>query len=248
MLTCFATRATFVADTKNVSENLQNHFSCPHGVQQCCRLFPWTGNIPGHSYGDTIRVSSFGRALRSNWPRDDCFPRNFPCALQNLVPRLFHLPVISRPRVTGFYVYSRSFLDSTGDVSDKHSQEPPRALHCLVPAHISARMAEPRSQALSSLGARIHNEALPGGPGSNSHDRREKAALSTGEETLNAGLHVRRKDKHKHKHKPRVDWDDASTSARKRNACLCLRRPSPHVACACACAHVCACVVRVNQP
>ena len=40
-----ATRTTFVADTGNISENLQKHFLCPRDTQQCCHILPWTGNI-----------------------------------------------------------------------------------------------------------------------------------------------------------------------------------------------------------
>ena len=57
-------RATFVADTKNVSKNLQKHFSCPHGAQQCCRVFPRMGNIVGHN----VVATRLAGALESQQP------------------------------------------------------------------------------------------------------------------------------------------------------------------------------------
>ena len=61
MLTRFATRTIFVADTnwvswtqKNVSESLQKHFLCWRGAQQGCRVLPRTGNIVGHSVSATV--------------------------------------------------------------------------------------------------------------------------------------------------------------------------------------------------
>ena len=38
-----------VLDAWSVSENLQKHFLCPRGAQQCCRVLPRTGNIAGHN-------------------------------------------------------------------------------------------------------------------------------------------------------------------------------------------------------
>ena len=45
---------TFVADTKNVSANLQKRFLWPRGAQQCCRVLPRTGNIVGHNVPATM--------------------------------------------------------------------------------------------------------------------------------------------------------------------------------------------------
>ena len=52
----FATRTTFVADTKNVSENLLKHFLCPRGARQCCRVLPRAGNIGRHNVTATMRA------------------------------------------------------------------------------------------------------------------------------------------------------------------------------------------------
>ena len=59
LLTRFATRAKFVADTnfcvpdtKDVSENVQKKFLWPRGTQQC--VLPRTGNIVGHSVAATM--------------------------------------------------------------------------------------------------------------------------------------------------------------------------------------------------
>ena len=62
----FAMRATFVSDTKNVSEKLQKHFLWPHVAQQCCLVLPRTGNIAGHSVAATM-CPRFSRALQYPW-------------------------------------------------------------------------------------------------------------------------------------------------------------------------------------
>ena len=54
MLTRFATRAAFVADTEIVSENLQKHFLCTRGAQQRCRVLLRTGNIAGQNDSATM--------------------------------------------------------------------------------------------------------------------------------------------------------------------------------------------------
>ena len=66
-----------VLDTKNVAENLQKHFLCPHGAQQCCRILPWTGNIAGHNVASTmcaggLSISATAKGLASPWQRAWC--------------------------------------------------------------------------------------------------------------------------------------------------------------------------------
>ena len=53
MLTRFATRATFVADTNFVCRP-QKHFLWPRGAQQCCCVLPRTGNKAGHNVAATM--------------------------------------------------------------------------------------------------------------------------------------------------------------------------------------------------
>ena len=62
----------WVLDTKNVSENVQKHFLCPRGAQQCCLVLPRTGNIAGHNVAATM-CPRFARAL--DWPYRDDFVR-----------------------------------------------------------------------------------------------------------------------------------------------------------------------------
>ena len=48
---------------KNVSENLQKHFLCPRGLQQCFRVLPRTGNIVGHNVAATLCRLRFAEVL-----------------------------------------------------------------------------------------------------------------------------------------------------------------------------------------
>ena len=70
MSTRSASRATLfcVLNTKIVSENLQKHFLCPRGAQQCCRVLPRTGNIAGHNVAATLCPRFAGPSLPTGSP------------------------------------------------------------------------------------------------------------------------------------------------------------------------------------
>ena len=49
----------FCGGHKNVSENLQKHFSCLCSTQQCCHILPLMGNLVGHNVASLCQGLSF---------------------------------------------------------------------------------------------------------------------------------------------------------------------------------------------